>query len=63
MSTILPVSVEVAGVTRVAALVSGNVTAGRHDVRFDASRISSGMYFYRLESGSLSSVKKMMLLK
>jgi hypothetical protein len=47
----------------VATLVSGNVAAGRHDVKFDASTVSSGMYFYRLESGSLSSVKKMMLLK
>jgi hypothetical protein len=48
---------------KVATLVAGNVTAGRHDVKFDASAVSSGMYFYRLESGNLSSVKKMMLLK
>jgi hypothetical protein len=48
---------------KVATLVSGNVAAGRHDVKFDASTVSSGMYFYRLESGNLSSVKKMMLLK
>ncbi len=48
---------------KVATLVSGNLSAGRHDVKFDASAVSSGMYFYRLESGNLSSVKKMMLLK
>jgi hypothetical protein len=48
---------------KVATLVSGNVSAGRHDVKFDAGTVSSGMYFYRLESGNLSSVKKMMLLK
>ena len=48
---------------KVATLVSGNVAAGRHDVKFDAAAVSSGMYFYRLESGNLSSVKKMMLLK
>ena len=48
---------------KVATLISGYVSAGRHDVTFDASRVSSGMYFYRLESGNLSSVRKMMLLK
>jgi hypothetical protein len=48
---------------KVATLVSGYVASGRHEVTFDASAVSSGMYFYRLESGNLSSVKKMMLLK
>ena len=48
---------------KVATLFSGSLSAGRHEVKFDASAVSSGMYFYRLESGNLSSVKKMMLLK
>jgi len=48
---------------RVSLLVNQNETAGEHSVNFDASRFSSGVYFYRLESGSFTSIKKMMLLK
>ena len=36
---------------------------GTYSVRFDASRLPSGMYLYRLQSGSMSSVGRMMLLK
>ena len=39
------------------------LTAGYHEVNFDASNLSSGVYFYQLESGQNSSVKKMMLMK
>ncbi len=34
-----------------------------HSVVFDASRFSSGMYFYRLETWKSFLVKKLMLLK
>jgi hypothetical protein len=34
-----------------------------HSIIFDASKISSGLYFYRLETGKSSLVKKLMLLK
>jgi hypothetical protein len=34
-----------------------------HNVLFDASRLSSGLYFYRLDAGKSSLVKKLMLLK
>lgn len=37
--------------------------AGTHRVRFDASGLASGTYFYRLTSARFSSVKKMMLVK
>ena len=47
----------------VVKLVDGNVKAGRHQVTFNASRLSSGVYFYRLEQSSKNSVKKMLLLK
>lgn len=36
---------------------------GNHDVTFDACRLSSGVYFYRLVSGSYTSTKKMLLMK
>jgi hypothetical protein len=48
---------------KISTLVNRNETAGAHTVSFDASRYSSGVYFYRIESGSFISIKKMMLLK
>ncbi len=48
---------------RVTTLVNQVQTAGVHMISFDASRLSSGVYFYRIESGAFLSVKKMMLLK
>jgi len=47
----------------VATLVSGYKTVGQYNVSFNASSLSSGVYFYRLEAGSYNVVKKMMLLK
>ena len=48
---------------QVTELVNGELGAGSHQVTFDASKLSSGVYFYRLESGKYSQVKKMLLLK
>jgi hypothetical protein len=47
----------------VGELVSGEYEAGRHKVTFNASRLSSGVYFYRIEAGDFTDVKKMMLMK
>jgi M6 family metalloprotease-like protein len=47
----------------VATLVNGKQTAGDYSVAFDASRLSSGVYMYRLQSGSFAQTKKMVLLK
>lgn len=46
-----------------ATLINENMAAGEHRVVFDASRLTSGIYFYRLQSAGQSIVKKMMLLK
>ncbi len=47
-----------------ATLVNQNMKAGElHSVVFDASRISSGMYFYRLDAGKNSSARKFILLR
>jgi Secretion system C-terminal sorting domain len=47
----------------VANLVDGTQNAGNHEVKFLASNLASGVYFYRLVSPSGTMVKKMMLLK
>lgn len=47
----------------VAVLVNGIKNAGTYRVTFDAGKLSSGIYFYRVTSGDYSDVKKMILLK
>ena len=56
---------------RVARLVNGKISAGYHEVQFDARGLSSGIYIYRITATGLSGgsgstftdVKKMILLK
>ena len=47
----------------VATLTDGKQEAGKHFIKFDASRFSSGIYFYRITAGNFVAAKKMMLLK
>ena len=49
--------------SEIATLMNAYKPAGSHTVKFDGTGLSSGIYFYRIESGSYSSVKKMILLK
>jgi hypothetical protein len=44
-------------------LVDGFVAAGYHHVELDASKLASGVYFYRLTAGSFTAVRKMLLLQ
>lgn len=48
---------------QIATLVDDYNTAGRHEVRFDASGLASGIYFYRLQSGNFIQSQKMLLIK
>ncbi|MCH8487621.1 MAG: T9SS type A sorting domain-containing protein [Candidatus Cyclonatronum sp.] len=48
---------------RVAVLVNGTVQAGVHNVSFDASTLSSGVYLYRLQAGNQVLTRKMTLIK
>lgn len=47
----------------VATLINGQIDAGIHKVDFDASGLNSGVYFYKIESGSYTETRKMILLK
>lgn len=47
----------------VSELVNGELSAGLHEVRWDASKMTSGIYFYRIEANNFMQVRKMMLLK
>ncbi len=47
----------------VAVLVNDMLTAGTHNVTFDASKLTSGVYMYKLTSGTFQQTRKMMLVK
>ncbi len=44
-------------------LVNQYQSKGRYDINFDASKLTSGIYFYQLQAGNFISTKKMLLLK
>lgn len=47
----------------VSELVNAKRSAGYHEVRFNAANLPSGLYYYRLETGSFVQTRKMMLIK
>jgi hypothetical protein len=47
----------------VAILVDGYKEAGLHSVNFDGSKMMSGIYFYKLQSGNNVEVRKLTLVK
>ncbi len=48
---------------KVATLIKSNLNAGEYNVKFNASQLTSGVYFYSLKAGSLREIKKMILIK
>lgn len=48
---------------RVSTLVDEQQAAGRYEVTFDASNLSSGTYIYRIEAGGFVESKQMILVK
>jgi hypothetical protein len=47
----------------VISLVNEDKAAGYHEVNFNAANLTSGMYLYRIHSGSYTEIKKMLLIK
>jgi hypothetical protein len=47
----------------VATLVQEQQEAGSYEVKFDGSALASGVYFYRLQTGSFVDTKRLLLLK
>jgi hypothetical protein len=48
---------------QVALLQNNEQEAGYHEVKFDASGLSSGVYFYRLQVGDFIQTRRLMVLK
>ena len=47
----------------IATLVNEEKPAGSYVVDFNASQLSSGIYFYKLQTGAFHETKKMILLR
>jgi hypothetical protein len=47
----------------VTSLLNDYVAAGQHRIEFNAENLPSGIYFYRLNAGDFSAMKKMILMK
>ena len=47
----------------VATLVNEQKSAGNYEVKFNASSLTTGMYIYKINAGSFTKVRKMMLVK
>ena len=48
---------------RVTRLLDGSLPAGRHSVKWDATGVASGAYFYRIEAGDFVQTRRMILVK
>ncbi|MFZ1853033.1 MAG: SBBP repeat-containing protein, partial [Nitrosomonas sp.] len=47
----------------VASLVEENLSPGSYETEFDGSKLTSGVYFYKIETGSFTETKKMLMIK
>lgn len=48
---------------QVVQLINGDLDAGYHEVKFDGTKLASGVYFYRIQAGSFVQSKKSILLR
>jgi hypothetical protein len=47
----------------VATLADGRFNAGTHHLSFSSARLSTGIYFYTLQTGQSFQIRKMLVLK
>ncbi len=47
----------------VATLVSGRLAAGKYEYQWNAGKLASGIYYYRLQSDNFAQTRKLILLK
>lgn len=47
----------------ISTLISGTMSAGTHNIKFDAANLANGIYLYRLTGSQFSQTNKMMLVK
>ena len=48
---------------KITTLISEELIAGNHTTEWDASKLSSGIYYYRIKTGKFQEFKRMILLK
>lgn len=48
---------------KAAELINGYRSAGSYEINFDATGLSSGVYFYKLVTGKITATKRMLLIK
>jgi len=48
---------------QIETLISGDHDAGVYEVDFDATGLTSGVYFYQIKSGSFTETRKLVLMK
>ncbi|MBK7106680.1 MAG: cellulase family glycosylhydrolase [Ignavibacteriae bacterium] len=49
--------------SEVKTLVNEKQIPGNYEIQFDGNKLSSGVYFYKIQAGTFSDIKKMMLIK
>jgi hypothetical protein len=49
--------------SEITTLLNGELEAGYHEVDFNASNLSSGVYLYKMQAGNFVETKKMVLMK
>jgi hypothetical protein len=61
----MPVSLKIYDITgrEIASLLNETKLAGYHEVRFDGSKLASGIYLYKLKTENFTQVRKMALAK
>jgi hypothetical protein len=48
---------------KVTTVVEGEMEAGVHEVKFDASRLASGVYLYRIQAGNFVQTRRLVVIR